>query len=950
MIEGIFKQKVSYDTWNANYRWQDESPFETCARVAKAISMAEKPAIRGYWYDRFYDLLAGQYFTGAGRITSNAGTGLEGSSFVNCFVSGISGFDCDSIEGIYGELLRQATILKSEGGYGMNFGILRPKGTPIKGTGVLSPGAVSFMRLWNESSRIITSGEGNGSGGKKKIRKGAMMGVLPIWHSDVLEFIQAKSRPNNGLDLFNISVLVSDEFMHAVKQDKEWYYLFPETTYQAYKSDWDGNIKRWMSLYPGHTVKTPAGKARDIWNQMMTILYQRNEPGILFEDVINGWNNLHRIEYIGATNPCVAYETKVLTDLGEIIIGENVGRTVNVWNGEEFSQVIIEKTGENQPMMKISFSNGSVLRCTEYHGFHIYDGSRVEAKNLYNSLQLEAFYIPGDKEYRLVYVTDISSDGYDKEVFCFTEPKRHRGCFNSIVTANCGEQPLPKSGACVLGSLILPSFWDRNRKSLDMDKLTDATETAVRFLDNVIDITPFPLPEQKAEAQNKRRIGLGIMGFGSLLYLKGIRYGSPSSIKSAGRIMSTITNAAYQYSSKLAIEKGPFPFCEYADIMSSRFINYRLSAETVAMVKENGLRNSHLISMAPTGTTSIYMNYVSSGIEPVFSHRQFRSVGIGSLQTPETLEVPTNVDWERRISSNPDWSWKTEGDTPVLITKHKGQIYKLYRERGLTVEEEIMDYAVHELGNSFDPKAEYAATTGDLSVEDHLNVMTVFAKYTDSAVSKTINVPNDYPFEDFSKMYMDAWETKVIKGITAYRAGTMASVISSTASEIVDEKSRPSSLPCNIHRIQVHGNPWVVFIGLLNGKPYEVFSGHDKDSRIPDDLEDGIITRKRSGVYQFEKEGRVFIEDITTIFENKAHEVDTRMLSTLLRSNVPIPEIVEQLKKCKTTIVDFERTIIKALTHYIGDGTKAGVCSCGANLVYQSGCVNCPACGAAACG
>lgn len=1109
MIEGIFKQKVSYDTWYNNYRWQNETPWETFARVAKAVAEAEEPEHRTYWYDRYYDLLSNCLFTGAGRITSNAGTNLSGSSLVNCFVSGIDQEDPDSIEGIYGELFNQATILKSEGGYGMNFGILRPKGSPIKGTGVLSPGAVAFMRLWNQSSRIITSGEGQGTGGKRKIRKGAMMGVIPIWHPDVLDFIYAKSRADNGLDLFNISVLVSDFFMECVDNDQPWHFMFPDTNHPNYKSEWRGDIDEWIHKYPESYSMIHYGKAKDLWTEIMKVLYQRNEPGILFGDTINHWNNLQKIEKLSATNPCVTIDTFTMTTDGPKQVGDLIGIPFTaVVNGNEYkstergffvtgvkpvfrlittsgyevrltadelvltttefgpewvkaedllpyssevlfsdtrknydwvgpygygegatigtiygmskdqgrisdkeADIILADLGTNAESLRITtelekcssaFCKGFLARFIEYAGMIDDETNRVIVnrdvdtlrglqrmlgrigirstvqENIVNkgnwTLEFSILFICPfewqtesigryqskhtadsiawylDKNQKSLFsdtMVELVPDGVETVYDCQIPGAN---CFdgNGFILHNCGEQPLPIGGACVLGSLVLPYFFDHVSKSVDFEKLGKAVDTSVRFLDSVIDITPYPLEKQRIEAITKRRIGTGIMGFGSLLYLMKIRYGSDESVELAEKLMSFITDRAYSASTDLAMQKGPFPKYREADVLSSPFIQERLSESTREAIKTFGLRNSHLISMAPTGTTSIYMNYVSSGVEPVFSHRQFRTVGIGALQTPPDLAVPDSIDWNRRMADS-GWTWKTEGDMPVLVKKHNKQVYKLYKERGLTVEEEIVDYAVREMGDNFDPSADWAVTTRNLSVDDHLRVLEVFAKYTDSGVSKTINVPNNYPFEDFTEMYHKAWDSGVIKGVTAYRDGTMASVISDSATE-VESEGRPVNLPCNLHRIRVQGNPWIVFVGIRNGKPYEVFAGHDKDGHIPEDIHNGIITRKKSGLYCFEHEGRVYINDISTIFENKANEVDTRMFSTLLRNNVPIEEIIDQLKKCPTTIVNFQRSVIKALSKYVKDGVPAGTCTCGATLVYQNGCANCPACGAAACG
>ena len=215
--------------------------------------------------------------------------------------------NCDSIEGIYTLLKAQAHTLKSEGGYGINCSFLRPAGSYIKGIGARTPGPIKFMELWDKSSEIITMGSEKitserKDSEKKKIRKGAQMLVMTCFHPDIKEFITAKQTPHR-LEKFNMSVGITADFIDAVINDKEWKLRFPDTTFDKYNDGWFGDIDDWERKgYPVIVYETV--KATDLWEKIMQSTYNRNEPGVLFLDVINKLNPLSYTEYINTTNPC----------------------------------------------------------------------------------------------------------------------------------------------------------------------------------------------------------------------------------------------------------------------------------------------------------------------------------------------------------------------------------------------------------------------------------------------------------------------------------------------------------------------------------------------------------------------------------------------------------------------------------------------------------------------
>ncbi|MBB76552.1 MAG: ribonucleoside-diphosphate reductase, adenosylcobalamin-dependent [Planctomycetaceae bacterium] len=283
-----------------------------------------------------------------------------------------------------------------------------------------------------------------------------------------------------------------------------------------------------------------------------------------------------------------------------------------------------------------------------------------------------------------------------------------------VATNPCGEQPLPPYGACLLGSFNLVKYlvWDRDldRWAFDYATFTADIPLVVRAMDNVVDRARYPLAEQEKEAHDKRRMGLGVTGVANAIEAMGFAYGSSEFTWELGRILRTLANVAYRASAELAKEKGPFPLFDREKFLGSKFVE-RLEDETRELIAEYGIRNSHLTSIAPTGTISLCADNVSSGIEPVFSTEYTRDV-----ITADGKETFTVTDYGKRV---------------------------------LGVE----------------PK-----TTSEVTVEEHLAVLGTAQWWVDSAVSKTCNVPTDIEWEDFKGVYLDAWKIGA-KGVTTFRLG-----------------------------------------------------------------------------------------------------------------------------------------------------------------------------------
>ena len=277
-----------------------------------------------------------------------------------------------------------------------------------------------------------------------------------------------------------------------------------------------------------------------------------------------------------------------------------------------------------------------------------------------------------------------------------------------VATNPCGEQPLPPHGACLLGSINLPKFITKSKR-LDYDYLGKVMEPIIRAMDNVVDRAEYPLPQQGREARAKRRMGIGVTGMANAIEIMGHPYGSPKFLEIEEKILATIRDHSYEASVKLAREKGAFALFDKEHYLDGKFIK-TLDPDLRRAIRKHGIRNSHLTSIAPTGTISLCADNVSSGIEPVFSYSFDRTI-----QTFDGPKIETVTDYA-------------------------------YREFGVE-------------GKKAD----------DVTPDEHVNVLISAQKYIDSAVSKTCNIGDKVTFEEFKSVYLKAYDGGA-KGCTTFRA------------------------------------------------------------------------------------------------------------------------------------------------------------------------------------
>lgn len=642
LIENVRREK---------YMQPDEKVWADCHRRVAAALFAGDPRRAA---ELEAELLAARACP-AGRVLAGAGT-HKNVTWWNCFVSPLLQ-DSMLTEpnkpglGIWDTLRSVAVSMQMGGGVGTDFSPLRPEGALVRRVHAPASGPLSFMDTWDAMCRTVMSAGA---------RRGAMMGTLICWHPDIRKFVRAK---HNGsrLRMFNLSVLVTDDFMRAVEggtifQLGHWEPPFArEVESRPCYDPYEGRKREWF-IY--ETVD-----ARELWDEIMRSTYDHAEPGVIFVDRINYWNNLGYCEHIQCTNPC-------------------------------------------------------------------------------------------------------------------------------------GEQPLPNDQNCNLSHtnlsrcIVGEPFTETCRIGLEL--IRNCARLLVRMSDSVIDLSPVPTEAQRAEAQLKRRVGLGVTGLANALMFVRQRYGSPEAIETVEAAMRCLRDAAYAESIELAKEKGPFPAFDRDKYLAQPFIK-RLPEKLRDGIAEHGIRNALLLTIAPTGTVSIAQGEnSSSGLEPVFLARYERK----KLEPDGSFSKHVIDDLGFRAYANAFYDGNMDA---ALISK-------------------LPDYMV---------------TTDDLSPEDHLLTQAAVQKYVDSAVSKTINVREDVSFEEFSAIYLRAYDLGC-KGCTTYRPNEESgrgAVLSAVRESIAatELSARPTTLPGETYKFRWPTADAATYVTIndteVDGRriPYEVF-------------------------------------------------------------------------------------------------------------------------------
>jgi ribonucleoside-diphosphate reductase alpha chain len=498
-------------------------------------------------------------------------------------------------------------------------------------------------------------------------------------------------------------------------------------------------------------------------------------------------------------------------------------------------------------------------------------------------------------------------------------------CESIAATNPCGEQPLPPYGACLLGSINLARLVSdpfEPDAELDAEALDGLVRTAVRMMDNVVDASRFPLPEQKAEALAKRRIGLGVTGLADALLMVGERYGSEEAARLTERWLHAIARAAYLASVDLAKEKGAFPLFD-ADAYLASGAMQQMDEDVRDAIRTHGIRNALLTSIAPTGTISLYAGNVSSGIEPVFAYSYTR---------------------------------------------------KVLQKDGTRSEEEVIDYAVQlwrEKHGDVD-LPEHFVNAQTLAPLDHVRMQAAAQKWVDSSISKTINCPEDISFDDFKEVYMAAWD-QGCKGCTTYRPNDVTgSVLSVSEEQTAEEQTplpvsdggeivymsepldRPNELEGQTYKVKWPDSEHALYITIndivLNGhrRPFEVFINSKNMEHFAWTV---ALTRMISAVFRRGGDVSFVVEELKAVFDPRGGAwMGGKYIPSILAA---IGGVIEQ-HMIATGFIAGEGMGLKAdpSAKVAVLGQKGKACpSCGQyDMRMIEGCMTCASCGHSKCG
>ena len=787
LAQNLYKKKYFIKDLNSDLI--ESTPEDVFKRLSSFLATVEgTKAKQKKWATKFYEELFEGRFIPGGRVLAGAGDLYRLKTLANCFVTKIQR---DEIDSIYKAAFECARTYSYGGGIGVDISSLRPKDSIVHNAADSSTGAVSFMELYSLTTGLI------GQSG----RRGALMLTIDVKHPDIEHFLKVKKVPNwvtnqivdqcnwsgrfdnqeletikkqvmenTQVRFANISVKASDEFMQAVDEQRE--YLQGEyLVYQKKKNNILNNAPQDIDNIH-YSINIPS---KDISN------YALMDSFSTFARMKNWLEQKYNISITKSK-----FSDKMNRDVyGDISIE---------LNNEEYD-LAIRQAGDFMLYFS-SEQTGEIRRM-------------VKARDIWDQF-IEGNYKTAEPG--LIFWSTMSkyspSNYVGKPIIC-TNP--------------CAEVPLEDGGACNLGSLNLSCFiengYEANAK-INWDKLAESTAILIRFLDNVVtwneDLNA--LEKQKVAARETRRLGLGIMGIADMLNQLGLGYDSKEGIAIITQAMEFITNAAFQASASLAGEKGASPIYSEEEYMKCPFIEAALSKETQSLIRENGIRNIAIMSIAPTGSISNIIkgiqvggkNYigVSGGVEPIFA-----------------------LYYTRRTES-----FKKNEFYKVFHSTVQAYIDKMDLREELEAADKIEDI----LPDYF------LRTAHHIKPDKRVEIQGLIQRYIDHSISSTINLPEDVQPEVISDIYLKAWK-KDLKGVTIYRDGSRFPILS-TETELTEFQK----IKENEFKISVDGDEIIT----ANGE--EIIK-----------LPDGTLTT----VYHYMKNSDIAIEEV--LINTEFEEIET---------------------------------------------------------------------------
>ncbi|HWK24005.1 MAG TPA: vitamin B12-dependent ribonucleotide reductase [Ureibacillus sp.] len=625
---------------------------------------------RQIWFEKFYEQLVSLKFIPAGRVLYGAGSQTD-VTFFNCYVMP---FVADSREGISDHRKQVMEIMSRGGGVGTNGSTLRPRNTLARGVNGKSSGSVSWLDDIAKLTHLVEQG---GS------RRGAQMIMLADWHPDIVEFIISKMQ--NPRILRFLIENTNDELISRLANEKLKFKPLSQQEEAMYQG-----IVNYKSI-PGFggfnesIIKEAETKLRD-----------------------GGTYSVHNPEFLTGANISVT----LTKDFMEAV--ENDG------DYELRFPDVANYSAEEMAIYNEKWHEVGDVREWESLGFGVRTYRKIKARELWNLINICATYAaePG------IFFIDNANDMTNA-----------RSYGQKVVATNpCGEQPLAPFSVCNLAAVNLAQFAEKETKSVNFDALRETVRIGVRMQDNVINATPYFLEENRKQALGERRVGLGVMGLADLLIYCEKEYGSSEGNELVDKIFETIAVTAYETSIELGKERGSFPFLEgeteeETNRLRQAFINTGYMKKMPEHVRqgilENGIRNSHLLTVAPTGSTGTMVG-VATGLEPYFSFVYYRSGRLGKF-----IEVKAEIVQEY-LNAHP------EADEKNL--------------------------------------PQWFVSSMELSPEAHADVQCVIQRWVDSSISKTVNAPKGYTVEQVQKVYERLYKGGA-KGGTVYVDGSRDSQV-----------------------------------------------------------------------------------------------------------------------------------------------------------------------------
>ena len=1005
--EDVFNETLKYfsgdtmatDVWINKYCLKDnegnlyeKNPEDMHKRLANEFYRIEKKYANPMTYDEILNLFKNfKYVIPGGSPMAGIGNPFSITSLSNCFVKGAED-NADSYGSICYVDECMVQMSKRRGGVGHDMSHIRPNGAKVTNAALTSTGVVPFMERYSNTIREV------GQGG----RRGALLLSINIKHPDAEDFIDAKMDTAKVTGA-NISVAITDDFMNKAIKNEKFIQCFPinyEFSNEEEKYILD-NFELNKIVEYKHNVYVKVVDAKALYDKLIYNNWKSAEPGILFIDTIhrNGIADAYPKFKTISTNPCVTGDTIVTTDKGNIRIDELINRFNN---GESFSILSYNeknkelsfslmtygyKTRSNAEIVEIECSNGKKIKLTPDHMVYTTEKGWVNASDIDNKYTLITI---SEDETNSISTTHcvVNSVKYLSDVYDISVDINHNFFGNGILIHNCGEITLSDSDSCRLMAInafnyVVNPFTENSY--LDVDKLRSDAGKAQRLMDDLIDLEVEKIdqiilkiksdPESdfikshelhlwekiKDTAIKGRRTGLGFTAIGDAIAAMGKIYGTNEGNEIGELIVKTACIGSFEETIKLAKERGAFPEYNYDIEHDHKYIKQMIEFVNDKCrndYEKYGRRNVSMTTIAPTGSTSI-LTQTTSGIEPVFkvSYRRRRKIN--------TNETNVNVTFTDKTG---DQFTEYNIVHPTLI-----KWYNIVKCPSLTYSEcenELKNMDDETINKLISESPYYMSSANEIDWVGKVDLQSRCQKWISHSISNTTNLPNDISVDVVQDIYTTAWK-KECKGVTIYRDGSRDGILISKDTKNdcncmsdVDAPKRPKVLKAVINRFNNDKDKWIAFIGLMDGRPYEIFTGLLEKLNIPNyvtecdivkvkNVEQGI---KRYDVVYVDKNGdKQRINGIDTVF-NPIYWNYAKLISGILRHKMPLPSVIlliNSLRFDSELINTWKNGVVRTLKKFVKDGTKlnsAKCPKCGGELIFQENCFKCVECGESKCG